>query len=863
MEPARQLLPDGWQIHREGIWAYCDGPNRSIPGEGWKLHVSGTTHTATSLIERLVPVFVDEDVSFKFAADRILLSLMNGKRWNRGGSGKFMTIYPRDVDHFKRLARRIDEQTQGFEGPYILTDRRYMDSKVVYYRYGTMLPQSALSADGRRISVLIAEDGSLVEDKRQPEYFLPPWAKDPFGQEPDNEKTGPVILNNGRYRIDHPIAFSNSGGVYVAKDARTDEYVILKEARPKTNWTSIDVDAPVMLAKEHRLLEKLKQTGFTPKPIELFTEWEHTFLAQERIYGYTLHSTGVSETPLIKVQGTADTKKFLQSFLDIFRSLADAIASVHEAGIVFGDLSPSNVLWLRDEKKVVLIDLEGAIELGVDHPPRLSTLGFEAPGIQFGYEPSFDDDWYAYAAMALNFMLPIAEMTRLAGVDLPNVVRKVSQDAGLPAKAADVLASLLSAAGDRKVRVDEFVAQLEMAVCTGVNSVQRTSIRKPDRGTVESIAAYIIDSADLTRNDRLFPADFHIFSTNALSVAYGAAGTLAALQRAAIEVPQSLVDWLATTPISQSACPPNLSLGSAGVAWSLLDLGREGRAEEIMRGSRSHPLIDRSPGLAIGAAGWGLANLRFFLETNDYTYFAEAEAVAQSLERTCLRDAHGVRWESFGETPYGLFHGSSGIGLFLAYFAGLTDSSALMRLSADALRFDLSRGSETPDGSLSWSYGTQMENIWLPYYEYGSAGVGAALLRISRLGGFEEEFEKSLDLIFRDSDRQYSITRGIHTGLAGIGMFLLDGLQFTGDQRYLRAAESAADTILFYEMPRPNGLAFPGDYLTRLTCDYATGSAGVLSFFDRLLRGGSAPYLLDDYFFGARVPIKQNAMVTA
>src|ERR1700760_4259188 len=137
---------------------------------------------------------------------------MYGKRWNRGGSGKFMTIYPRDLEQFKHLVARMDERTRDLDGPYILSDRRYKDSKVVYYRYGTMLPQSALSSDGRRISVLIGADGQLVEDKRNPEYVLPPWAKDPFvAEETPQRHTGPVFLNGGKYRIDHPIAFSNSG----------------------------------------------------------------------------------------------------------------------------------------------------------------------------------------------------------------------------------------------------------------------------------------------------------------------------------------------------------------------------------------------------------------------------------------------------------------------------------------------------------------------------------------------------------------------------------------------------------------------------------------------------------------------------
>jgi len=837
---------------------------RSIPGEGWKIHVSGTTHTARGLIERLVPLYVEEGVSFKFAADRILLSMMNGKRWNRGGSGKFMTIYPRDLEQFKRLVARMDERTRDFDGPYILSDRRFSDSRVVYYRYGTMLPQSALSSDGRRISVLIGADGQLIEDKRNPEYVLPPWAKDPFGSEElPRQHTGPVFLNNGKYRIDHPIAFSNSGGVYVAKRVEDDQYLIIKEARPKTNWTSVDVDAPVMLAKEHRLLNKLKHTGVTPQPYELFTEWEHTFLAQERIYGYTLHSTGVSATPLIKVQGTANTPEFLQLFLDVLKSMASAISAVHDAGVIFGDLSPSNILWLKEERRAILIDLEGAIELGVDEPPRLTTLGFEAPGIEFGYEPSFDDDWYSFAALALNFMIPIAEMTRLPGVDLPKIVRKVSQDAGLPADATDLLISLLSEESGRKERAERFIGAIESALASDNAVVARSPEVVPTQDTIEAIGAYIVSSADPGRNDRLFPADFHVFSTNPLSVAYGAAGVLKALSLAEVPIPEDLMTWFVRSPIVASVVPPNLVLGSAGVAWTLLDLGRRERAEEVIQSAREHPLISRAAGYALGAAGWGLANLRFYFETRDESYFDQAEFAARHLADTAIHDDSGTHWpDKSGDIPYGLYHGASGVGLFLAYYARLTGNPELRKLSVQALRFDLSRASTTPDGSLSWGYGTMMENIWLPYFEYGAAGVGSALLRIARLSGFDDEFAQVFDLIFRDTDRQYSITRGTHTGLAGIGMFHLDAYQFTGEIRFIKAARSTADAIMFYAMPRPNGLAFPGDFLTRISCDYATGSAAVLAFFSRLLHGGNAPFFLDEYFDLARPSATEPASTT-
>lgn len=72
-------------------------------------------------------------------------------------SGKFITIYPRDEDHFVKLVARFHEATKEFKGPRVLSDRRYPRSSVLHYRYGTFrpgkathAPESRWSARGRR-----------------------------------------------------------------------------------------------------------------------------------------------------------------------------------------------------------------------------------------------------------------------------------------------------------------------------------------------------------------------------------------------------------------------------------------------------------------------------------------------------------------------------------------------------------------------------------------------------------------------------------------------------------------------------------------------------------------------------------------
>ena len=76
---------------------------------------------------------------------------MNSKRWARQGAGKFITIYPFDEDQFVSVIEQLHQATRQFEGPYILSDRRYKDSKVVFYRYGGMSPFKVLNIKGEKV----------------------------------------------------------------------------------------------------------------------------------------------------------------------------------------------------------------------------------------------------------------------------------------------------------------------------------------------------------------------------------------------------------------------------------------------------------------------------------------------------------------------------------------------------------------------------------------------------------------------------------------------------------------------------------------------------------------------------------------
>jgi len=115
----------------------------------------------------------------KVAVDLFVSRLLCSKLWPRPGAGKLITIYPSDESRFIELIDEVYRATQGFQGPYILSDRRYKDSRSVYYRYGGFAPQYAINVYGEKEPVILFQ-GENFSDKRTPYFKLPPWVTDPF-----------------------------------------------------------------------------------------------------------------------------------------------------------------------------------------------------------------------------------------------------------------------------------------------------------------------------------------------------------------------------------------------------------------------------------------------------------------------------------------------------------------------------------------------------------------------------------------------------------------------------------------------------------------------------------------------------------
>lgn len=836
--PVTELLKElaaDWAITRDGFW-YMVHPTRpaEMPAQGWKVHVSANLENAVSILKRAATVALTKGVPFKFALDKNVLATMSSKRWNRGGSGKFMTMYPSDVSCFESLLEALYAQLHAEEGPYILSDKRYKDCRVLYYRYGGLQRIGRMDIKGEQVLVLISPNGEAIPDVRTP-YFAPPsWVSDPFPT-PKSARREPVL--NNRYLVKKAIAFSNSGGVYVAEDRSTGKEVIIKEARPHTALDDRGNNAVKLLRKEYELLELLRETNIAPQPLDAFEAGEHFFVAEEYLDGLDIREIMLIQSPLMQVRPSLDeSRQYYEVYKRTVKAFATVVDLLHTHGIVFGDINAKNIRIDRATQSVRLIDFEGAFRPDSDQPPYLFTPGFKSAASIRKNTQGPEDDLFALATNMLYMLFPVAALSTLREDLFENVLKTILNDVGwshteifnvvnglaknelTPARACELL--------DKPAQVVQpnFDDDIDVVATDEIS---------------QNLGRFILANIRPDRDDALFPSDPFIYRTNQIGLGFGASGVLYALKKSGFDVPKHATDWLEQKldRAESSNMPPGLLTGAAGIAWSLWELGFEDRAVELL--ANQSPLLKAHHSYLYGMSGIGITNLHFYARTKNPEYLATATELGNALLKSAHENERGIYWETDGLLHLGYGYGQSGVALFFLRLFQVTGKERFLFEGQRALEFDLSYAEERERGVLSFPR-TPGDPTVIPYLEEGSAGIARVAIRYGI-------WDERLEMILSDLHRKYSGFVSLMYGLAGFVDVLIDAYQFSNDEKYLEMAKRPITGIRdMYLLKYANGWATPGDNLFRISCDYGSGVAGVMRTLHRFNHLEEADFVLDD-----------------
>ena len=840
LQIVRSIVPFSWDMQMKGVWTHTTPPEKVSPSQGWKIHLSATPQNCKQILEKCSHICLDHEVAFKFLTDSFVFNTIMSKGWTRESTGKFITIYPVDTQHFQRIADDLYEALAQFKGPYILSDKRYKDSQVIYYRYGAFTGVPQLSIFGHTQTLLQSPEGALVPDGRSPFFSPPPWVSDPFASEDSPPPEGSIYLKDGRYRIETALQFSITGGTYKAVDMDTGKTVIVKEARPHTSTESNGRDAIGRMEKEYRLLKRLSGTGIAPEPIDLFTDWEHLFLVEELLNGRDLF-TRVSSFDL----ETIDPQIQKESMHTIGANLTYLVKVAHDNNIVINDISPGNVLFSEADERLHLIDLEGAWEIGVDAPnPGFGTEGFRPP--TKANHPS--DDIYGVASLILSLIYPITPFLSSNPKNTATFLNAAEKANRLPSDMKQLLLKCLDI--DERVRptANEMLHdfdKMSLSISPDVLNSEDVRITDPNlNASVCKIVDHIKSTISFDRTDRLFPADPNVFLTNPLSISHGAAGVAYTLLHLEGEVPAGVVSWMLAKEISKDQYPPGLYLGISGIAWVFSELGLKEIALKLMKMASDHPLLWDLPDVYYGAAGFGLTCLYFHKETGDAYWLEQAARVGEQLINTKSVSDEGYYWpDPDGNIWCSYARGSAGIALFLLYLHFASGDRRFLDAGERALAYDLAQATEfrslfripravTADPA-SLSVAVDHQKTYSHYWADGTAGVCTSLMRYIHVLGKEADKEM-LERLMPDTFRGYTAFPSLFSGMAGLGNLQLDAFNFTDDPHYISEAFRITEGLLRFQIETQKGVAFPGDQLFRISTDFGSGSAGIALFLNRL-----------------------------
>ncbi|MGW6425159.1 class III lanthionine synthetase LanKC [Nocardia sp. NPDC055053] len=847
----RDVFDQRWALTRVGMWYVGEPPGAEMPDQGWKLHISVPTRATTEALRRVFPVLRDEGVTFKFVVDQRITAMVNGKVWPRGSAGKFMAIYPENLDQFHRLGGQLSARLVGFAGPYILSDRRWPGSCSVFYRYGGFRATSVLQLDGMRSLTIVTPDGGQIPDRRTPYWDPPGWAPDPLNGSAESPQSAGVVLGD-RFAVTSALAFSSRGGVYLADDRSTSDTVVIKEARPNVEIGTAAADAVDVLAKEHRLLRRLRDTGYYPRPVEFFTEWEHSYLAEEFVAADHLGVFTIRRNPLYWGDPSRSAlQEYFATMRGLWVKLAQAIGSAHEHGIVLGDLSFTNVL-VDETGTLKIIDLDAAAEEGVDIDVGLFTPGVSGRRAGGGR----GGDFAALGAIVFGSVVLVNGITGFHPPARAGFLADLRRDIGLSDDFINVITDLDDVAAT--TRASDIADRLATVRVLARRTRPRAGswLRAEIAATVSGVAEYARCTATPDRTDRLFPADLNVFRTNPQCVAFGAAGVLYALRIIDGTVPAALRDWLLARPVGPRSHPPGLYVGQAGIAWVLAEMDCLDEATAVLRSAAEHPLLRQSHDIFYGAAGYGMACLKLWALGAGEEFLDQALAMGEHVESRARQEGDTLCWPGEdGSVRLGYAHGGSGVALFALYLSTATGDRRWLEFGRRALDTELAQAAFRDGRVVGFPELMTADPAGAPllksYWDAGSAGVLGVVVRYLAVQP-DDALAAWVPLLRADVARKYVVFPQLFHGLAGLGNALLDTWEFAGCVEALRLAHTVAEGVLLFRIDRDEGAAFPGEQALRESADYGTGAAGVGLFLHRLLaadqgkRSGSFNFVVDE-----------------
>ena len=796
--------------YHNGIYTYLMNTSE-LPEQGWKIHVSATDQNALDILNNVVPYLAHRQVPFKVVRNIEIYRLLSQKPFPRAQYGKFITIYPASAEHCLVLLAELYCLLKDFDGPRVLTDRRYKDCKVLYYRYGGIHPKCAYDNHGMMHTYIQDGLGNTIEDIRHPYYSLPEGITDIVALE--NANIASYLFTE--YDVKHAIRFTNSGGAYVAVQRKTGEKVLIKEARPHTLLDGCGHDAIYFREKETEILNELSSSGFVPRVVDTFYEEGHYFLVEEYIEGHTLFHFIVEKNPILRLESANKLSEYLLQILDYMEQISNFLFLLHEKGYVLHDLTPDNVM-ISEDNHIKIIDLEGCTPI----EQRTSIMGKTI------YEVLLESDYPDLCELGTILFTSLIKKDDLLPLKSDTVsvfLDHVQKYYILPSKLVELTQVLTNSPKQPSIHeIREDIHQIKKQIIAG--DVKRRSEYDIDSGIdyrqIINAGVSAVMKLHNKVNGFIFPITPVI--NNEFNITNGFVGIVKALnQLGYTELNDTCVAMCEAVPDN---IPSGMYVGSAGCVWTLLELNEIAAAEQLYREKCFSLFDEHDYSLYCGKSGIGLISIMLYHSTGNNRYLNEAVLVGDEI----LSSYNPVHNPHIGYKA-----GNAGISHFLLHLAIASKNPKYLNYGLNILKIDIESQKQQEGSEHICFPGTVDGKIVYPYFMEGTAGILCVLLRYWAILN-DEELRATAIMLADGLHYGFSISSTLFYGMAGIGNTLLDCAYYLSDEKYiLWASELAEGCIRHMVNHKEYGIVFPDVYNRKVSVDYGNGGLGVMLFFDR------------------------------
>lgn len=784
---------------------------QNIPSQGWKIHISCTLDNYYEILLKVSSYCFQNKTSYKFLKNVKLIKESISKAADRGSSGKFITIYPVDELDFKNIISDLYGILKGYNGPYILSDKRYKDSKVLFYRYGRLKYNEDEPYENR--FYIYDELGNKYIDSREPIFRLPPFIKDPFNcelNEPENH------LLNGKYEVIKAIHMSNSGGVYLANDTIECKTVILKEARPFLVGNE-SKDSVYLRKREGYFLSILNDLNVSPKIYEEFYEWEHYYLAVEYIDGYGLHEHIGKHGTAIFFDYEASSTLFEEN-IKIIKSLMEKTKIIHDLGIYINDLTSQNIIIENSE--AYFIDFEFA-----QYQLEIENLVPYSPGYYDSKTDSItprERDYISLGYIIMNMFIPSNYLAAIDKNTALRVFKSFNQKYNIPENIVFIVEELLK--NYENLDLEDMINMLD---------------EKTYQNLMVENEITIIKNRLLLEFKKNFGKN-PIFETSKLNfelplnLMNGDIGVIVNIAESIEDSHKEDFLYKYVTPLLNNKIinDPSLWYGLSGLIIALLRLGDESNASKLGEKIINEGLLNQTKSLNLsnGIAGIGLAYIELYKQVAKDEYLSIVLNIGDILLST--QDSKGYWIDEKNEVIVGLKKGNLGISLLLIQLYSIKKDKKYLQAVKNNLQY-LTSNLETFNGALI--IGEKINSAKkTPYLSDGVAGL---IIIIKKYLEFEnnEELRNILIKLVTTCKCDFSTNVSLFDGLSGMGLALLEAYRFLKTDDLLEAAYNIFKSITLYKVEINGVHYYPNSSIIQISSDIESGESGVLYFFNELL----------------------------